>query len=99
MIVPTTTKAAFARILADELHLTKQQALQCVDAVFAGLRESVLQGKRIEIRGFGAWKVKETKHKPNARNPKTNAVIAVPARKKVMFKPGKELREALSKPL
>lgn len=93
----TTTKKELSQILADNLDLTKLQALKCVDALFLALKDAVLQGNRIEIRGFGAWEVKETNARPKARNPKTGEVVHVPARKKVMFKPGKELRTELKK--
>jgi integration host factor subunit beta len=53
---------------------------------------------RIEIRNFGVFEVKNSKAKPQARNPKTNEVIYVPPRKKVHFKAGKILKEYLSKP-
>ncbi|MBZ0266193.1 integration host factor subunit beta [bacterium] len=54
---------------------------------------------RIEIRDFGVFEVKKTKPKPKARNPKTNEIIYVPARRKTHFKPGKILRESLKQPL
>ena len=66
---------------------------------FEELREAIIRGDTVEIRGFGAWKVKETKPRPNARNPKTGETIYIPARRKVSFKPGKILKEALFQPL
>ncbi|MBS1261911.1 MAG: DNA-binding protein HU [Calditrichaeota bacterium] len=54
---------------------------------------------RIEIRDFGVFEVRPTKSKPRARNPKTNEVIFVPARRKAHFKPGKLLRNALKAPV
>lgn len=94
----TTTKKQLAEILADDLNLTKHQAGKCVDALFLALREAILQGNRIEVRRFGAWEIKETNARPKARNPKTGEVVSVPARKKVKFKVGKELKAELGKP-
>lgn len=54
---------------------------------------------RIEIRDFGVFEVKKTKPKPKARNPKTNEIIYVAARRKTHFKPGKLLKESLKTPL
>ena len=54
---------------------------------------------RIEIRNFGVIEVKPTKAKPNARNPQTNEEIFVPAHKKTHFKPGKILKQYLSRPI
>jgi len=62
------------------------------------LQEAIIEGNRIEIRGFGSWRVKATKAKPGARNPKTGAKVYVPARRKVLFKPGKILKEELGRP-
>jgi len=70
-----------------------------VDSIFKAMRESLIAGDRIEIRGFGVFQVKDTKPKPAARNPRTGEIIYVPARRKTHFKPGKLLKEALHKPL
>ncbi|MFH0882715.1 MAG: HU family DNA-binding protein [bacterium] len=70
--------------------------------IFNSLRE-IMTGKdielRIEIRDFGVFEVKKTKPKPKARNPKTNDIIYVPARRKTHFKPGKLLKQALKVPI
>ncbi|MBL7074785.1 HU family DNA-binding protein [candidate division KSB1 bacterium] len=71
-----------------------------VDGVFGVLRDIMSNADpdvRIEIRNFGVFEVKKTKPKPKARNPKTNEIIYVPARRKTHFKPGKLLKEALKK--
>lgn len=73
-----------------------------VNDVFTTLREIMAEAKdelRIEIRDFGVFEVKKTKPKPKARNPKTNEIIYVAARRKTHFKPGKLLKEALKRPL
>ena len=94
----TSTKADLANSLVHDLGLPKNRAKKAVDAFFEELREAIIRGDTVEIRGFGAWKVKETNSKPNARNPKTGETIYIPARRKVSFKPGKILKEALFKP-
>lgn len=73
-----------------------------VNDTFTVLREIMSSDEtelRIEIRDFGVFEVKKTKPKPKARNPKTNEIIYVAARRKTHFKPGKLLKEALKKPL
>ena len=55
-----------------------------------------MAGNRIEIRGFGVLNVKHTKPRPTARNPRTGEQVGVPARRKVLFKPGKLLKAALT---
>ena len=93
----TVTKRDLAGLLAEGLGLKKALAYRCADALFEAMAESITRGNRIEIRGFGVWEVKETKAK-NGRNPRTGERVFVPARRKVMFKPGRILKETLSRP-
>jgi len=75
-----------------------QEVARMVDALFHSLRgilESADPECRVEIRDFGVFEVKKTKAKPQARNPRTNEVVYVPARRKTHFRPGKQLKEAL----
>ena len=94
----TFTKSHFAKILAEENNLNGTQAKCLVEAFFQAMAESIIQGERIEARGFGSWEVKKTNARPNARNPRTGEQIFVPRRRKVMFRPGKVLRGVLGKP-
>lgn len=95
----TVTKADLSRLLANDLGLKKSLAKQLVDSFFDALTASILEGDRIEARGFGVWEVKKTNPKPKARNPRTGDIVYVPARRKVSFKPGRLIKEALSKPI
>ena len=70
-----------------------------MDLFFGLLTEAVINGERIEARGFGVLSVKDANARPNARNPRTGEIVSVPARRKVHFKAGKLLREELKKPL
>ena len=95
----TTTKKDLAVEVAKETNCKKSLAAKMVDSIFRAMRESLIEGDRIEIRGFGVFQVKDTKPKPAARNPRTGEIIYVPARRKTHFKPGKLLKKALHKPL
>ena len=92
----TVTKKELARQVAAQLACTHSQAQEMVDALFTSLREQLTVGHRIEVRGFGVLNVKDTKPKPTARNPRTGEQVGVPARRKVLFKPGKLLKAALT---
>ena len=94
----TTTKRDLARTVAQEVGCSFPEALAMVEAVFAGLREKLIQGDRLEVRGFGVLEVREARARPQARNPRPGEVVAVPARRRVHFKPGRLLREALHVP-
>ena len=91
----TVTKKDLARVVADTIGCKNNLTLQMVDRLFEAMRDTLIEGNRIEIRGFGVLEVKDTKPKPAARNPRTGEVVYVPARRKTHFKPGKQLKEAL----
>ena len=95
----TVTKADLVKTIAAEFGYSKTEARASVDAFFEALTEAIVEGTRIEARGFGAFTVKHSNAKAGARNPKTGERVYVPARRKVAFKPGRILREALSKPV
>ena len=92
----TVTRNDLVKEVMDRTGCTKRLAKHAVDSFFDAMRESLMQGDRVEIRGFGAWTVRWMNPKPNARNPRTGDSIAVPARRRVYFKPGRHLKAALS---
>ena len=94
----TVTKRQLVRQVAAQVACSTAQAQEAVDALFTRLREQLIEGHRIEIRGFGVLNVKDTKAKTEARNPRTGERVFVPTRRKVLFKPGKQLKEALRQP-
>jgi nucleoid DNA-binding protein len=94
----TVTKRDLAHSVAEHTGCKKTMAMKVVDTLFESMRETLSQGNRIEIRGFGVFQVKNTKAKPAARNPRTGEIIHVPARRKTHFKPGLLLKEALHTP-
>lgn len=95
--MPTITKKELALLVSNHASCKKNLAAQMVDSLFNAMRDSLIEGNRIEIRGFGVFQVKDTRPKPAARNPRTGEIIYVPARRKTHFKPGRLLKEALHK--
>ena len=95
----TTTKKDLAIKISEKLGVKKQLAYEVVDTLFTAMRESLIAGNRIEIRGFGVLGVKDTKPKPAARNPRTGEIVYVPARKKSYFKAGMLIKKALHQPI
>ena len=93
----TMTKKNLAQAVAKAIGTQRNMAHDMVDSLFQTMREELIEGNRIEVRGFGVLDVKDTKPKPAARNPRTGEVVYVPARRKTHFKPGKELKSALHK--
>ncbi|MBI4685121.1 MAG: integration host factor subunit beta [Nitrospirae bacterium] len=75
--------------------LTRKQTEIVLETVFESIKESLKKGDKIEIRGFGNFRLK-TRNARKARNPKTGESVDVPAKKVLHFKVGKELRELLN---
>ena len=61
-----------------------------VDALFATLADALRRGETVQLKGFGAFSVIETAPR-GGRNPRTGESIAIPARRRVRFKPSKSL--------
>ncbi len=95
----TITKRDLAHQVAKALDITNITALEMADSLFNIMRETLIEGNRIEVRGFGVLEVKATRPKPKARNPRTGEIVYVPARRKTHFKPGRVLKSALCEPL
>lgn len=96
--MPTITKKDLTFAVAKAVGCKRIIAAEAADSLFEVMRETLIRGDRIEVRGFGVFNVKDTKPKPAARNPRTGEIVHVPARRKTQFKPGLELKNALHKP-
>lgn len=68
---------------------------EMVSVLFDIMRDKMIPGERLEIRNVGAFDVKDAKPKPYARNPYTSETTYVPARGKIVFRPGKLMKEEL----
>ena len=92
----TTTKADLVEEVARATDLTKKQAEVIVESVFDGIIASLRAGQKIELRGFGSFRLRSRKSR-TGRNPKTGEKVDVPSKKIPYFKPGKELKELINK--
>jgi nucleoid DNA-binding protein len=86
------TKKDMARAIAEDSGITQVQAKAIVQQVFDSVVETLLTERRIELRNFGVFEVKERRPR-RARNPRTGERVSVPAKRVVTFKPGKEMEE------
>ncbi len=75
--------------------LTRKQTEIVVETVFESIKEALVRGEKIEIRGFGNFKIKNRRPR-RARNPKTGDKVDVPEKRVLHFKVGKALREAMN---
>lgn len=88
------TKSDLVEQLTTKTNLTKKKVEAIVNCVFDTMFEALVNGDRIEIRGFGSWFVKGYKSYVG-RNPKTGASVTVPEKKLPFFKVGKELKKTI----
>ncbi len=85
------TKSDMAEKLAAKLNITKQQAEGIINIFTNSIIESLAKGDKVEIRGFGSFRVRHRSAK-EGRNPKTGEKVFVPPKKVPFFKTGKEFR-------
>ena len=90
------TKAELVDEIAQKADLTRKHSEVIVDAVFSSIVEALQGGDKIELRGFGSFRVRHRASR-TGRNPKTGEGVVVPAKKVPYFKPGKELRELINR--
>jgi len=84
-----------ATMLAVRCGLTREQALATVEAIWESMGAALLGGENIEIRGLGAFRVRQYRGY-TGRNPKTGAEIPARTRSGVVFRAGKEVRDRLN---
>ena len=90
------TKADLVEKVATEAEMTKKDAEQLVEIIFESIIQSLNKGEKIELRGFGSFRVRE-RNARQGRNPKTGAAVDIPAKRVAYFKPGKELKDIINK--
>ena len=85
-------KADIVDRVAEESNIPRTKAALAVDTIFTAMKNALQDGKRIELRGFGVFQVRDRK-RGVGRNPKTGVEVAITPGKTVRFKPGKNLRD------
>lgn len=85
-------KSDLMTALKDKDDLSRQEAEKIINVFFGSIEDSLCNGGRVEIRGFGSFTV-NTYKSYLGRNPKTGDQIRVPAKRLPFFKVGKELKE------
>jgi integration host factor beta subunit len=93
------TKSVLIEKVAEKVEgLTRNQTEIVVDTVFDSIKRALVKGEKIEIRGFGNFRLK-TRNPRKARNPKTGESVEVAGKRVLYFKVGKALKEALNSDL
>jgi len=86
------TKAELVERIAAKINLTKKDTERVVNIVFGSIIQSLAQGDKVELRGFGSFRVR-SRDSRDGRNPRTGDTVSIPPKKVPFFKAGKELRE------
>ncbi|MGE5173246.1 MAG: integration host factor subunit beta [Betaproteobacteria bacterium] len=87
------TKAELVDKIAEKKPgLTRKQVEVVVNTVLDGIKDALSREDKVEIRGFGSFRVRFRRAK-EGRNPKTGETVQVPPKKVPFFKAGKEMRE------
>ncbi len=90
------TKSELICRLTDKVpSLTKRQVEVVVNTIFDLMRNALTRDEKIEIRGFGSFKLRSRRMK-EGRNPKTGEAVLVPPKKIPFFKVGKVLRHMVN---
>ncbi len=84
-----------AKIAAENPHLSQANAEKVVRAIFESMTETLAEGGRVELRGFGAFSVRHRDPRLG-RNPRTGEAVDVEAKLVPFFKAGKELSDRLN---
>ncbi|MFY9227656.1 MAG: HU family DNA-binding protein [Blastocatellia bacterium] len=81
-----------AKAVGQYMEITNRHAEMIVAEIINSMIDSLKEGNEIEIRGFGAFRIR-SRNARNGRNPKTGEAVAVPSKSVVYFKIGKGLKE------
>jgi len=84
-----------AAIATANPHLTQRDVERVVGTIFDTITAALVDGRRVELRGFGAFSTRAREAR-TGRNPRTGTAVAVDAKRVPYFKPGKDLRERLN---
>jgi integration host factor subunit beta len=89
------TKADLVEEVAKITELTRKDSEVIVDTLFESVIKALRTGDKLEVRGFGSFRVRQRNARVG-RNPKTGEKVEVPAKRVPYFKPSKELKDLIN---
>lgn len=89
------TKADIVEKIYEKIGFSKKESAEFVDMVFDIMKDTLENGEKIKIAGFGNFVVKE-KADRRGRNPQTGEEITISARRILAFKPSQVLKSSLN---
>jgi integration host factor subunit beta len=89
-------KADLINKISRDLNIPKQEAEEGVNLFFNTIKDAILRGEEIEIRGFGSFRLRKRTSRAG-RNPRTGEPVKVPPKKVLYFKPSKLLKDSINR--
>jgi integration host factor subunit alpha len=89
------TKAEIVEQIYERVGFSKKEAAELVERVFEIMKETLAEGEKVKISGFGNFVVRE-KNARKGRNPQTGQEILLDARRVLTFKPSRVLKNVLN---
>jgi integration host factor subunit alpha len=89
------TKAEIVEQIYERVGFSKKEAAELVERVFEIMKETLAEGEKVKISGFGNFVVRE-KNARKGRNPQTGQEILLDARRVLTFKPSLVLKNVLN---
>ena len=90
------TKEQMIVQMAEQSGITKRQATKALHALIGSVTTQLKKGKKVSFSGFGTFTISKRKARAG-RNPRTGAVISIPATKVPVIRAGSRLKEAVRK--
>lgn len=90
------TKAELVELISQETGVNKKDTGLVVNLIMENIGQALVEGDKVELRGFGSFKVK-TRRARLARNPRSGESVDVPAKRVPFFKASNELKDRLNK--
>ena len=88
-------KSELVKNLADQVAISMDEAAVVVNTLFDCMKDALMDGRRVEIRGFGSFKIKQYAAYAG-RNPRTGEKVMVSPKCLPFFRAGKELKEFIN---
>ena len=89
------TKADLVDEVCRVTELSRKDSEVIVETIFESIIKALKSGDKLEVRGFGSFRIRERKPR-QGRNPKTGENVSVPEKKVPYFKPSNELKDLIN---
>jgi integration host factor subunit beta len=95
MVGKKVTKADIIDSIYEKTGTNRKEIRLLIDFFIDDIKEALVKGRIIELRGFGTFEIRVRKGRQKARNPKTGEMVSVTSHGIAAFRPGRELKQAV----